>query len=64
MTTQELKTYISTSYAEKLETSDGCCESVLFESHLLTGGNRIDAGGRSELRLRQPGGVGQPQRRR
>jgi SAM-dependent methyltransferase len=27
MTTQELKTYISTSYAEKLETSDGCCES-------------------------------------
>ena len=26
MTTEELKTYISASYAEKLETSDGCCE--------------------------------------
>ena len=26
MTTGELKTYISASYAEKLETSDGCCE--------------------------------------
>ena len=26
MTTQELKTYISTSYAERLEASDGCCE--------------------------------------
>ena len=26
MTTQELKTYISTSYAEKLEASDACCE--------------------------------------
>ena len=26
MTTQELKTFISTSYAEKLETSDACCE--------------------------------------
>ena len=26
MTTEELKTYISASYAEKLETSDACCE--------------------------------------
>ncbi len=31
MTTQDLKTYISDSYAEKLEASDGCCEASCLD---------------------------------